>query len=91
MTRSEIVKVARARLRLETEKGRLVSRDEVKVAVFNRARRERNAHLAWALRVSPLLASDLGVDPALLFTALDRHLREHLADLAKTPLLDLPE
>lgn len=87
----EIVKVARARLRLETEKGRLVSRDEVKVAVFNRARRERNAHLAWALRVAPLLASDLGVDPALLFTVLDRHLREHLADLAKTPLLDLPE
>lgn len=87
----EIVKVARARLRLETEKGRLVSRDEVKVAVFNRARRERNAHLAWALRVAPQLAADLGVDPARLFTVLDRHLREHLADLAKTPLLDLPE
>ena len=87
----EIVKVARARLRLETEKGRLINRDEIKVAIFNRARRERNAHLAWALRVAPLLASELSVDPALMFTALDRHLREHLADLAKTPLLELPE
>lgn len=87
----EIVKVARARLRLETEKGRLINRDEVKVAIFNRARRERNAHLAWALRVAPLMASDLAVDPALMFTCLDRHLREHLADLAKTPLLELPE
>ena len=87
----EIVKVARARLRLETEKGRLISRDEIKVAIYNRARRERNAHLAWALRVSPQLAAELAVDPALMFTALDRHLREHLADLSKTPLLELPE
>ncbi|MEI7605888.1 MAG: hypothetical protein WCJ64_00755 [Rhodospirillaceae bacterium] len=87
----EIVKVARARLRLETEKGRLINRDEVKVAIFNRARRERNAHLAWGLRVAPQLAAELSVDPALMFTALDRHLREHLADLARTPLLELPE
>ena len=87
----ELVKVARARLRLETEKGRLFNRDEIKVAVFNRARRERNAHLAWALRVAPQLAAELAVDPALMFTALDRALREHLADLAKTPLLELPE
>ena len=87
----EIVKVARARLRLETEKGRLINRDEVKVAIFNRARRERNAHLAWGLRVAPQLAAELSVDPALMFTTLDRHLREHLADLARTPLLELPE
>ncbi len=87
----EIVKVARARLRLETEKGRLINRDEIKVAIFNRARRERNAHLAWGLRVAPQLAAELSVDPALMFTALDRHLREHLADLARTPLLELPE
>ena len=87
----EIVKVARARLRLETEKGRLINRDEIKVAIFNRARRERNAHLGWALRVAPQLAAELSVDPALMFTALDRHLREHLAVLSKTPLLELPE
>lgn len=87
----EIVKVARARLRLETEKGRLINRDEIKVAIFNRARRERNAHLAWVLRVAPQLAAELTVDPALMFTTLDRYLREHLADLAKTPLLELPE
>ena len=87
----ELVKIARARLRLETEKGRLVNRDEIKVAIFNRARKERNAHLAWALRVAPQMASELAVDPALLFSCLDRHLRDHLADLAKTPLLELPE
>ena len=87
----ELVKIARARLRLETEKGRLVNRDEIKVAIFNRARKERNAHLAWALRVAPQMASELAVDPALLFSCLDRHLRDHLAELAKTPLLELPE
>jgi len=87
----ELVKVARARLRLETEKGRLINRDEVRVAVFNRARRERNSHLAWVLRVAPLMALELAVDPALLFTCLDHHLREHLAELAKTPLFELPE
>ncbi|CAK0760284.1 hypothetical protein WCLP8_3160004 [uncultured Gammaproteobacteria bacterium] len=41
--------------------------------------------------MAPQLAAELTVDPALMFTALDRHLREHLADLAKTPLLELPE
>ncbi|CAK0772138.1 hypothetical protein WCLP8_4820003 [uncultured Gammaproteobacteria bacterium] len=87
----ELVKIARARLRLETEKGRLVNRDEIKVAIFNRARKERNAHLAWALRVAPQMASELAVDPALLFSCLDRHLRDHLAELARTPLLELPE
>jgi len=87
----EIVRVANARLRFDKERGRLISKDEVKVLVFNRARKERNAHLAWIMRAAPLMAADLGVDPALLFTVLDRHVRDHLADLAKTPLLDLPE
>jgi len=87
----EIVKVALARLRLETEKGRLVNRDEIKITIFNRARRERNSHLGWALRVAPLMAAELAVDPALMFTCLDHHLREHLTELSKTPLLELPE
>ncbi len=87
----EIVRVANARLRFDKERGKLISKDEVKVLVFNRARKERNAHLAWIMRAAPLMAADLGVDPALLFTVLDRHVRDHLADLAKTPLLEFPE
>lgn len=39
----EIVKVQRARLSLDKERGDLVSRAEVKAAVFARARRERKA------------------------------------------------
>ena len=87
----ELLKVARARLRLETEKGRLVNRDEVKLTIFTRARRERNCHLAWALRVAPQMAAELAIDPAVMFSTLDHYLRDHLSDLAKTPLFNLPE
>jgi hypothetical protein len=82
----EIVKVQRARLALERDRGDLVSRGEVKAAVFARARRERDAHMAWIARTAPLLAAELGADPARTFTALDRFMREHLLDLARTPL-----
>ncbi|MEI8395394.1 MAG: hypothetical protein WCF85_11705 [Rhodospirillaceae bacterium] len=87
----EIVKVATARLKFERDKGKLISKDEVRIHVFNRARKERNQHLAWIMRAAPLMAADLGVDPALMFSVLDRHVRDHLAELAKTPLLDLPD
>ena len=87
----EIVRVAMARLRFDKDRGRLVNKDEIGIVIFNRARRERNAHLSWVIRVAPQLADELSVDPALMFTALDRHLREHLAILSKTPLLELPE
>ena len=87
----EIVRVAMARLRFDKDRGRLVNKDEIGIVIFNRARRERNAHLSWVIRVAPQLADELSVDPALMFTALDRHLREHLAILSKTPLFELPE
>ena len=87
----EIVKVANARLRFDKERGRLISRDEVKVFIFSRARKERNAMLGFSLRVAPLMAADLQVDPALMFSVLDRYIREQLTELSKTPLLDLPE
>lgn len=87
----EIVRVANARLRFDKERGKLINKDEVKVLVFNRARKERNAHLAWIMRAAPLMAADLQVDPTLMFSVLDRYVREHLTDLAKAPLLDLPD
>ena len=87
----EIVRVANARLRFDKDRGKLINKDEVKVLVFNRARKERNAHLAWIMRAAPLMAADLQVDPTLMFSVLDRYVREHLTDLAKAPLLDLPD
>ena len=87
----EIVKVANARLRFDKERGRLISRDEVKTFIFARARKERNAMLGFVLRVSPLMAADLQVDPTILFSVLDRYVREHLTEMSKTPLIDFPE
>lgn len=87
----EIVRVANARLRFDKERGKLISRDDVKVFIFSRARKERNAMLGFALRVSPLMAADLQVDPALMFSVLDRYIREQLTELSKTPLADFPE
>ncbi len=82
----EIVKVQRARLALDKERGDLVSRAEVKAAVFARARRERDTHMAWVARTAPQLAAELDADPARTFASLDRLMREHLFDLARTPL-----
>ena len=84
----ELVKVQRAKLALERERDELVSREAVRIAVFSWARQERDSWLAWCRRVVPLVASETGANPGTLFAALDRHVREHLNDLAE-PLLDI--
>lgn len=81
----EAVKVRRAVLAYDRERGMLVDREEVERAILTRARRERDAHVAWVQRTAPVIAAELGVDPGLMFTALDRQMREHLADLSNTP------
>ena len=86
----ELVKVQRAKLALERERDELVSRNAVHVAVFSWARQERDSWLAWCRRVVPLIASETGANPGTLFAALDRHVREHLNDLAE-PVLDISE
>ena len=86
----ELVKVQRAKLALERERDELVSRNAVHVAVFSWARQERDSWLAWCRRVVPLIASETGANPGTLFAALDRHVREHLNDLAE-PVLDIGE
>jgi len=87
----EIVRVATARMRYDKDRGRLVIKDEVKIWVFNRFRKERNAHLGWIMRSSSLMAVELGVDPSLMHSVLDRYLREHLAEVSKAQSFDLPE
>lgn len=89
--RLDDLKVARARLALDKESGRLVDRAKAESAIFERARFERDAHLGWVQRVVPILAGELGVDPGPLHAALDREMRQHLVDLAKTPLPGLSD
>ncbi|HDR30014.1 hypothetical protein [Rhodovulum sp.] len=82
----EIVKVQRAKLAYERERGELVETAAATRTVFARARAERDAHMAWVQRTAPLLAAELGADPRATFAALDRMMREHLEHLADLPL-----
>lgn len=69
--------------------GSLVDRKAVELAIFDRARAERDAHMAWVSRLAPVLAAELGVDVSPVYAALDRELRRHLQELADTPLSEL--
>lgn len=81
-----IVQVQRAKLALEQERGTLINADEAVNTVFARARAERDAHIAWVQRSAPVIAGELGADPNKTFAVLDRLMREHLEQLADTPL-----
>ena len=70
---------------LKKKEGALISREDVARAAFGRARYERDAWTGWASRVAMILASELNADPQKTFAALDRLVREQLAELASTP------
>ncbi len=85
----EIVKVQRAKLAFEREKGLLIDAEAAERTVFARAKAERDAHIAWVQRSAPIMAAELGIQTGPVFTVLDRLMREHLEHLAETPLRDL--
>jgi hypothetical protein len=82
----EIVKVQRAKLAFEREKGLLIDAGAAERTVYARAKAERDAHIAWVQRSAPVIAAELGVETGLAFAVLDRLMREHLEHLAATPL-----
>ena len=69
--------------------GMLIDRKAVELAIFDRARAERDAHIGWVSRIAPALAAELGADLSQLYAALDREMRQHLEELADTPLPEL--
>jgi len=83
------VRVERARLELEKARGALVDRKAAEAAIFARARAERDAHLAWVVRVAPTVAVQLGVDGAELQRLLELEMRQHLEELACRALAEL--
>ncbi|MEM6440055.1 MAG: hypothetical protein AAF763_10235 [Pseudomonadota bacterium] len=86
--RHELVRIRAeaAQLELDRAKGALIDRAAAEKAIFERARIERDAHLAFFSRAAPQIAAESGADPARLFAAFDRLMREHLAHLAATPM-----
>lgn len=69
--------------------GALVDRAAVDRFLFERARLERDAWIGFIARTAPLMAAKTGADPATAFSFLDKAVRDHLAELAETPL-ELP-
>jgi len=80
-----------AELEARKREGAVVDRAAVDRFLFERARFERDAWVGWIARTAPLLAAELGADPAALFAALDKHVRDQLADLAATPLPEVDD
>jgi hypothetical protein len=81
-TANEVLKAQERRLRLQRMKGELVDRAKAVAQVFKLARDERDAWVNWPARVAAVIAAELQVDPHQLHTVLERHVREHLAELA---------
>jgi hypothetical protein len=82
-TANEVLKAQERRLRLQQVKGELVDRAKAVAHVFRLARHERDAWVNWPARVAAMIAAELEVDPRQAHTVLERHVRNHLAELAE--------
>jgi hypothetical protein len=82
-TANEVLKAQERRVRLQRMKGELVDRAKAVAQVFRLARDERDAWVNWPARVAAMIAAELEVDPHHLHTVLERHVRDHLVELAE--------
>ena len=82
-TANEVLKAQERRLRLQQMKGELVDRAKAVAQVFRLARDERDAWVNWPARVAAMMAAELEVETHQLHTVLERHVREHLNELAE--------
>jgi hypothetical protein len=80
-TANEVLKAQERRVRLQRMKGELVDRAKAVAQVFKLARDERDAWVNWPARVAARIAAELEVDSHQVHTVLERHVRDHLAEL----------
>lgn len=80
---NEVIKAQTAKVKLAKMKGELVDRSRAMSAVFDLARRERDAWQNWPPRVAANMAAELGVEPHQMEQILSKYLRQHLADMAE--------
>lgn len=83
---NEVLKAQTARVRLQKMKGELVDRAKAISAVFDLARRERDAWLNWPPRVAADMAAELEIEAHAMEQVLDKYLRQHLAELAEVKI-----
>jgi hypothetical protein len=82
-TANEVLKAQERRIRLQKLKGELTARARALALVFRLAREVRDAWVNWPARSAALMAAELGVEPAAMQKALEKHVRAHLDELAE--------
>jgi hypothetical protein len=71
------------RLQLEERRGLVINRATAIAKTFAFGRLLRDAWQAWPARVGPIIAATLDVDATAFTVALEEHVREQLAILAR--------
>jgi hypothetical protein len=79
-TTNEILKAQERRLRLDERKGRLIDKARALLLEHRLAKEERDAVLAWPVRVAAEMAAELGVDAHRLQSLMDALLRAQLSE-----------
>jgi hypothetical protein len=82
-TMHEIAKAQRARLQVDRLKEEVVDRARALALVFKLARQERDAWITWPARVAAQMAAEAGIDPHMMQTLLEAHVRSHFEELAE--------
>ena len=75
-----ILKTRERDMKMKVASGDLCDAAAVHKAAFNMAREGRDRLQNWPLRVGPVLAAELGIDPVALTICLERHIRQFLLD-----------
>lgn len=73
-------------LEFRKRSGELVDRAATERTIFERATAERDRWIGWVARATAQIATEAEVDPTKLHPLLDRLVRDHLTELAATPL-----
>ncbi|WFU14414.1 hypothetical protein [Bradyrhizobium sp. CB3481] len=76
-------------LEFRKRSGELVDRAETERTIFERATAERDRWIGWVARATAQIATEAEVDPTKLHAVLHRLVRDHLTELAATPLNSL--
>ena len=76
-------------LEFKKRSGELVDRAAVERTIFERANLERDRWIGWIPRATSLISSEVEIDPTKLFSIIDGLVRDHLTQLAATPLPSL--
>lgn len=73
------------KLELEVAAGKLVEIEPLRRQLFAMWRAQRDAWQSWPVRVSALMADELGIEEPRVLAALERHVRDHLTELSDKP------